>query len=414
MGKTFNLTVCCFLALSLVGVTQATVAADRSKLNPAQWTLAIYMSSDNGLDDWAEKDLDEMMMVGSTEAVNVLVFWDRFDGPAHAYRVLKGNLEELNNFELNGKEPNMGDPETLKKWVTYTTTNFPSKKYALLLWDHGDDFRGAMYDEHIPEEGFDLLTHQEIVAAIKDFEIDVMLYGACVMQMIEVSYEYLVGGLKINYLVANEGYDPMDGYPYDIILANLVKEPNMSPYSLSRMCVDEYINYYQYVGKAYSQAVTLSVVNIYEVGNVVYNLKNMTAAIKRDMRGYAPIVETARAHANLPWSEQGWERDVDLPTFVNTIYNESCDPKEVYGIRPDVVRAVVSYSKSLCNSLNAAILYHKSLKEKIGYLGMGIFFPTSRDSYENDRHIYGDLYPLMAFAKEGWLDFLFAYWGVKK
>jgi len=384
-------------------------------LKRPQWTIAVYLDSDNNLDDWAQKDVNEMMMVGSTKDVNVLVLWDRSDGPAHAYRVLPGALEELRDYALNGIETNMGDPATLRSWVTYSTRKFPSEKYMLLCYDHGDDFRGCMYDEHIPDEGFDLLTHQEVVSALSGFHIDILAYSACVLQTIEVSYEYLVGGLDIGYYVANEGYDPMDGFPYDTILAKLVAKPAQSPLTLSNILLDDYIDYYQYVGTAYSQAVTLSVVDISKVGKAVTDLRSMTEAMMGDMYGYANIVSAASGNANLPWSEHGWERLIDLPTFVSTVHAKSLNPREVRGINPVVVEAVVSTSGVLMTSLNDTIIYRRNVNamEKKGCIGISIYFPTSQDSYENNKHLYGDLYPLMAFADEGWLDFMFAYWKVK-
>lgn len=378
----------------------------------AQWTLAVYLDSDNNLDFWAQKDVEEMMRVGSTADVNVLVFWDRQNGPANAYKVLSGSLRELKDFSLNGLEPNMGTPKTLRDWVSYTTSQFRSDKYALVCWDHGDDFRGCMYDEHIPQQGFDLLTHQEVVTALTGFHIDALVYAACVLQEIEVSYEYYAGGLDIDYLVANEGYDPMDGFPYDTILGNLISAPTQSPLGFSKMLVDRYIEYYEYSGKAYSQSVTLSVVELDNVGKVVSDLKSMTDSMMIDMKGYAAIASAASGRANLPWSESGWERLIDLPTFVRTIHELSLSVKAVAGINPEAVRNVISSSENLLSGLSDAVLYYRNTKamDKKGCLGIGIYFPSSLGSYEHNKQLYGDLYPLLTFASQGWLDFLYAYW----
>jgi len=125
-------------------------------------------------------------------------------------------------------------------------------------------------------------------------------------------------------------------------------------------------------------------------------------------------VSAASGHANLPWSQNGWERLIDLPTFVRTIHDKSLDPRAVKYIDSAVVENVVSASENLWTSLNDAILYHRNTKamDKKGCLGIGIYFPTSLDSYEHQKQLYGDLYPLMAFAHEGWLGFLYAYWNV--
>jgi len=401
------------IILALTTLLLMSSAVQAARVSPrACWTLAVYLDSDNNLEFWAGKDLDEMMRVGSSEAVNIVVLWDRHSGPANVYRVLRGGLEELKDCALDGVEPNMGASATLRTFVAYALKRFPADSFALLCWDHGDDFRGCMYDEHVPAEGFDILTHQEVAAALKGFEVDVLIYGACVLGTVEVVYEYYASGLDIDYYVANEGYDPMDGFPYDTILARLVAQPGTASLDLANMFVDEYIDYYASEGKPYSQAVTLSVVQVSKVGRVVADLRSMTDAIMMDMDSYAGIVSDARGHANLPWSENGWDRLIDLPTFVKTIHDESLDAALVKNIDLYAVASVVALSETLLRSLSEAILYHRNLHsmERAGCYGMGIYFPTSRETYQRNE----EAYEAMRFAWKGWTDFLNAYWVVKQ
>jgi len=178
------------------------------------------------------------------------------------------------------------------------------------------------------------------------------------------------------------------------------------------MLVDRYIDYYEYTGKAFSQAVTLSVVQTSEIGEAVSCLGMMTEAIMMDMVGYADIVSSASGRANLPWSQNGWERLIDLPTFVATIREKSLNAREVRRIDPVLVRRVVSAADVLLSSLDDAVVYHRNIRamDKKSCLGIGIFFPANRDSYEQNKRLYGDLYPLMEFSQQGWLEFLFSYW----
>ena len=404
-------------------LSAAPVASQAQTRTLADWTLAIYLDSDNNLDFWAQKDVDEMLSVGSTNAVNLIVLWDTMTGPAHVYKVLKGELRELRDCKLNGIETNMGDPETLREFVSYAFGNFPAEQYALLAWDHGDDFRGCMFDYHMPYAGFDLLTHQEVVAALDGFKIDVLIYAACVLSMVEVAYEYYASGLNIDYFVANEGYDPMPGFPYDTIMAKLAAQPHMSSLALAKTFVDDYIDYYSIIGKRRAMSldqqyrqVTLSVIELSKMGDVVSDIKGMASAMIPEMGAYAGIVSDARGHANLPWCENGWERDVDLPTLVKVIHDESLDARYTRDINPAAVTSVVSASGNAMTSLSDAILYCRSLypMEKTGCLGMGIYFPSSRGSYEHCGMIHGECYEQMLFANEIWLDFLNAYWDVQK
>ncbi len=368
---------------------------------PAEWTVAFYMDSDNNLDSWAEKDVQELMKVGSTRDVNVLLFWDTSTGPGRMYKVGKNSLVDITQFEYDRVEPNMGDSKTLRSFVSYIFKEFPAKKYALVLWDHGDDFRGLMFDYHVPDVGFDLLSNQEIVEALSGFRINTLIYAACVMSQIEVAYEYAVKGLNVDYLVASEGYDTMDSFPFDWVLSSLTARPGFTPLEFSKMAVDQYIDYYAGVGKAYSQAATMSVLQINtadELGDAVLRLGG---CLQADIGTYAPIVSNARGQANLPWSENGWDRLVDLKVFAQSIRDQSTDP------------AVVNAADTVLAKIHDTVLYVRCLKamEKHGVGGIGVYFPTSRGSFDNDKTPYGVSYDVMAFARAGWLDFLYAYWG---
>lgn len=409
-GQSIVSILCVLVALASVLFSMPTQTVDAAK--PAQWTVAFYMSSDNGLDSWAEKDVLELKAVGSTNDVNVILFWDTDTGPSYMYKVYQDNLLELTDFNYDGVEPNMGDPAVLRSFVSYTFKKFPAEKVALVLWDHGDDFRGLMYDEHIPNQGFDLLSNQEVISALSGLKIDTMIYAACVMSQIEVAYEYAIEGLNVDYLVATEGYDTMDSFPFDWVLSSLASHPNMTPLEFSVMAVDRYTDFYITVGKAYSQAATMSVIQVNtadELGDAVIQL---STRLQEDMGGYAPIISNARGQANLPWSQNGWERLVDSKILLQSIRDQSLDPSAVTGIDPAVVSSVVTAADTALTKMPQTVLYMRSLPamDKHGICGIGVFFPTSRNSFNNNKNLYGDSYSATSFAKAGWLDFLYAYW----
>ena len=406
---TFFCTLCLLLVLSaaLVITPAPSYAASR-----AEWTLAFYVSSDNGLDSWAQKDVEELMSVGSSKNVNILLFWDKESDAGNLYKVAKNSLLELTDFEYHGIEPNMGNPETLRSFVTYASKRFPANKFALVLWDHGDDFRGLIYDEHIPGDGFDLLSNQEVVNALSGFRIDTMIYAACVMSELDVIYEYAVKGLDVDYLVASEGYDTMDSFPFDLVLSSLTSRPAMTPLEFSVMAVDRYVDFYATIGKAYSQAVTMSVTQINtadELGDAVLQLSRNLQA---DIRGYAQIIANAKGKANLPWSQNGWERLIDLKVFVQSIHDQSLDATMVKGIDPLVVSSVVNDAEVVLTKIPQSVLYMRYLDPmgKHGVYGISTFFPGSRDSFEDNEKLYGVDYGSMAFARAGWLSFLYRYW----
>ncbi|MBE0526063.1 MAG: hypothetical protein IH631_03915, partial [Candidatus Thorarchaeota archaeon] len=223
------------LAMILVVPVILPVMSAQAK-SGAQWTIMVYLDGDNNLDYYGNMDVEEMMTIGSTENVNVIVLWDRYDDVANLYMVESGSLSIAKGFTLNGIETNMGDPDTLRNFVQYSMKHFRADNYALVLWDHGDDIRGCCWDDH-PE---DHLSHQEITSALSGFHIDILAFDACVEGMIEVAYEYVWADLDIDYLVATEGYVPNWGYPYEMILEDLTENPTMDAFDLSKCIVDNY------------------------------------------------------------------------------------------------------------------------------------------------------------------------------
>jgi len=365
----------------------------------------VYLNADNDLDYYGELDIGEMKTVGSTTSVNIVVLWDSWEKPAYVYKVLKQTkvgrmaLKELTDSELNGREVNMGDGETLRDFLDYATEKFRSDRYVLVMWDHGDDFRGFGWDYHTgdPEVSVDYLTHSEITSALSGFELDILAFDGCIMSLIEVPYEYYVRGLQIDYFVGSEGYIPAEGFPYDTILARLTERPEMTPREFSMVIVDEYEASYHDPG----WITGLSAIDMGKMGEVMKGVEALTAALMADMKSYSGVIGSGRGQSVLPWSEQGWEALIDFVTFVDWLSRKAPAP-------------VSALSRSLLDGLLTAVFYVKNTKtmSSMNPGGLAVFFPPSYGSFVNNFWWRGEIYKNMAFASEVWLDFLYAYYKV--
>jgi hypothetical protein len=365
----------------------------------AEWTIMVYLDADNNLDPYGYVNVDDMMAVGSTEDVNIVVLWDKYDDVANLYKVELRDLSIAKRFTLNGIEANMGDPNTLRDFVKYSTNHFKADNYALVLWDHGDDHRGCCWDDHTedPDHPVDHLTHQEITSALSGSQINILAFDACVEGMIEVAYEYVWAGLDIEYLVATEGYVPGSGYPYYDILEDLVANSKMDAFDLSKIIVDNYIAYYEAQRPA-SRLVELASIDMNYISSIVQQLGEITDVLEADLltdreTTHGTIAE-AKGKGNLGWSEYGWEAYIDLPTFV-------------YSLAEDGVEG----AEDLYTTLTASMYVGRS-NAMSSAEGMGIFFPGSYGSFTNNVYWHGDVYLEMQFPHKGWWDFLQAYWGV--
>lgn len=422
---------CVVASAVFVGSFFTSVVAGQEENGVADWTLAMYIDSDNDLDIWAQEDVNQMLSVGSTESVNIVLLWDTETAPAQVCHVLEGGFRELDDCDLHGIETNMGDAETLREFVSYVNSNFESQKFLLALWDHGDDSLGVCFDYHTGTDvDIDYLTHQEVISALAGFKVDVLLFAACILAMMEVAYEYSASEVNMDYIVASEGYDPMPGFPWDGILARLTAEPSMTSLALAKTLVDEHVDYYsikhrgevgpheeggeQYLDESGTawwfmsyEHVTFSVIDVSGIGGLVSSTKDMTTALMLEMEEYAGVVSNARARAVLPWSQNGWERTVDFPTLVETIRDRSQG-------------AIMSACENVMMSLPDAVVYHRSVEERSGFEGIGVLFPRSQPMFENCQVCVGqwpmpqwpEFYGQMLFADEVWLEFLYSYWNV--
>ena len=273
----------------------------------AEWTFMVYLDGDNNLEGAGVDDINEMETVGSTDDVNIVVQFDRIEGydasngDWHDTRrgmIIKDSTSQIVSNLVSIGEKNMGDPDVLREFVSWGMSNFPANHYLLVFWNHGDGWHTRieqyqqelqMVNEKILREGPSLKLQQEnfllskkIAEATKAIcwddtdggdaltiaecrqalegvnnKVDIIGFDACLMAMVEVAQE--IEGVG-NIMVASEQLEPDDGWPYDLILADLVANPSRSPTQLSQMVVSSYG--YSYGGEETQSAILLSKIPI--------------------------------------------------------------------------------------------------------------------------------------------------------
>ena len=176
----------------------------------------------------------------------------------------------------------MGDPQTLVDFANWAVTNYPAKKYLLVIWNHGGGFRSLSLTKDIAWDdtsGGDKITMPELEDALSAIsaqigkKIDIVGMDACFMAMTEVAYQ-----IKdyADILVTSEESEPFDGWPYDTILGELVGNPLISSEQLAVDIVDKYIFSYPY-GNVTQSAIDLSYMDI-----LTSRLSNLALAIMDD------------------------------------------------------------------------------------------------------------------------------------
>lgn len=366
--------------------------------NTTEWTVMVYLDADNNLESAGIDDINEMEMIGSSSDVNIVVQLDRIP-----YSVLAANNEgylddtsnnnwtttrryyitqDFDSFQINSQlisdlgELNMGDPQTLIDFTSWAVSNYPAKKYLLVIWNHGGGFRSTGLAKDIAWDdtsGGDRITMPELEYALSAISIqagkniDIVGMDACLMAMTEVAYQ-----IKdyVDILVASEENVPNDGWPYDTILDQLVVNPTTSPEQLATDIVDKYIYSYP------SYDVTQSAIDLSHMDTLATQLSNLALAIMSD------TLTPKNIYINASYSSQYYDDYdfIDLYDFSNQLlaYSNSLEVKNI--------------ALSIQQTLNYAVIKSEYNGGSVSSSkGLSIYFPYySYDYYYNNTNFSQD------------------------
>ncbi|MBF0361333.1 MAG: hypothetical protein HQK49_09990 [Oligoflexia bacterium] len=308
-----------------------------------EWNIMIYLAADNNLDSYAAKDMQEMVKAGGSSATMDLTLM--YDG-------LKNKDSKYIHYDTKGKidftkslgEIDSGDINEVNKFVKWSSTAYPAKKYFLVLWNHGSgwDFvgpihiNGIAYDDHGTN-----VTTQELgdFMANSPVKFDILGYDACLMQMIEVLYQVKD---NVKYVVASEELETADGWPYDkMLLRN-----NFTAEELLTALVDGYGVYGD----------TLSAINVEKFQKFVPLFKKWVGVLNKDKLNSIKSNAVNFSSAN----------SVDLGNLIEAYINTTLD--------------TTNNGKELYDAYNAMFV---DVKNGSGYeraTGLAIYLPSSFDT----------------------------------
>lgn len=215
----------------LLTLTGTVTAAPHAR---AKWTVMVYISGDNNLEDYVVKDIElELAPTGSSANVQVVALADR--GPGYdksrgnwqstkLYHVTPGMIADSASAAADWGERNMGDKQTLIDFVAWTKANYPADHYALYFWGHGWSWHPGWVMQDDTDN--DTLDMEEIEAALPSIGfIDMVGFDGCNMASIEV--QMLWHG-HATALAHSQEWVGWDGVEYDVVLAQLAANPNMT------------------------------------------------------------------------------------------------------------------------------------------------------------------------------------------
>lgn len=291
----------------------------------------VWMAGDNNLEENGNLDLKELMKIGSTDDVNVVVQFDRMsDDQTRRFFVKKGELVEQGGLG----ETNTGDPAVAADFFTWGVSEYPANRIACIFWNHGSGIdetdvyrilrsagtritrgqvhaasdnlrrslfaasvipaavnRGIAYDDTARDflDNIELRNVLDTVHRKTGRTVDVLGFDACLMNMIEVAAELREFA---DYMVGSEETEPVNGWPYDSILKKLIARPSMQASELSAIIVEDYVKSYS------SDAVTQSALNLARTtttAKAVDELATALIAILSDGNEYMALTKAIRS-----------------------------------------------------------------------------------------------------------------------
>lgn len=107
----------------------------------SDWTFVVYIAADNDLRSFAARNIKQMAQIGSNANINIVVQLDiRITGNqkiTRRYFIEQNKIYHVNATDQNSQHMDSGDPKTLISCCTWAIQNYPARKYALILWNHG-------------------------------------------------------------------------------------------------------------------------------------------------------------------------------------------------------------------------------------------------------------------------------------
>ncbi len=381
----------------------------------ADWTVMIYMAGENNLTQSLSADLEEMKSVGSSDRVNIIVQADTGasglftsnPGDTHRFKVYKGWLQD---YPL-GYNADMASPEELASFISWAVSNFPARRYCLVLWDHGLGWIGGeensdmALDGEVPVRGIlmdagsnSFMSLSELNDALSSAgtRFDLIEFDACLMGMWEVAVSVRQWA---SYLSFSQATEPSTGNPYDLIFAHLNAHPEMDGRQLAKMIVEDYLSFYQSDLFA-DTAVTKSAVDtdkIQELSsgiNYLGQLLNLSFPRIRDM--LMDMRQDIQEYIELPGS-------IDLVDFLQSLEQV---PDEDIRAEADYLKGLLVEGIVIRSGFHNAIITSllAGSPDLSGSNGLSIFFPIGSELLPGELEQYGKTQ-----AAEGspeWFDFI--------
>ena len=275
---------------------------------------------------------------------------------------------------------NMSAPETLADFIRWGAENYPAKKYALVLWGHGNGAKTGLFIDELFDN--DVMYLYELKQALADggVRLETVVIDACLMSSVETAWSL---SESANWMVASEEVIPGAGTALDKWLQTLVSYPGKDGRWLGRcICDMTAIKYANDTDNMARSLLTWSVIDLSRIGQVVETTEKLFSAIGEAVKNNAMLT---RVYAGflLETEEYGDGRQNmrDLGSlYYNKYMANYADP---------------NLMEELIGALSDAVVYTARGPGRSEARGLSFCYPAGSSDEELD--LYAKNYPMPAY-----------------
>lgn len=360
-----------------------------------EWLVMVFINgvNDLGILGFADKSINDMEKVGSTDKMAVVVEYGILGEDGSDARNLQFQRGSRTIYVTRDNDPgritsvpfyssndaDMGSAANLVRFVKRAARRFPAKHTAVIIWNHGAGRLGIAYDD-VTKNHMEIDQLGRALGQVRQFlgrRIDVFATDACLMQMAGVAYEFKDAA---EVIVGSEEVIPGDSYPYDAILGPLAANPGLNAERVGALMVDAYGDYYA------GDKITLSALRTSALPGFVARLNSWVEAVKADPKAFKAATSRASTDVTQAFSMKDSK---DLSDYLGNVSDLLAKSPAVKAAGADL-RSYVSGSL-LVRDTAAPALPRAS--------GLAIYIPSLRYNSAN--------YEKLLFARDSlWDDFL--------
>ncbi|MFN8472491.1 MAG: clostripain-related cysteine peptidase [Anaerolineae bacterium] len=371
----------------------------------ASWTFMLYLAGDSNLYGQLYPALQQLEGRAGVLPGHVVVL---FDGDRNRDSVREA-IQEIRTDLLG--EVDMGDTQTLAKFITWAHTRYPAEHYYLAIADHGRGTTGVAWDYTPNRRTPTYLTPEKIRLALDQatdggqWKIDILHYDTCLMAMVEDAYQVKN---YVHYMIASQNLG-WSLFAYDRYVAASADNP--TPLDLATRIANIY---FTDPDLQYNKPRTISVLDISRLDPVRAAVGQLADALRQNVSTEKANITAARDQSQ-PFDSRGSYQITQDGEYLD-LYDLALHLKEK--INDTNVRAAADGVIAAMDTSHFVVV---NLPESGPWLdtdsywrldhahGVSIYFPRDFSSPDYGRYVTNQLF---RFTSEShWGDFLADYFG---